>query len=359
MNVIVALDPQFPLDEVESIGVALMNSGGLVAGYRPPQAGTLSVPALIFAKRFQQLSTRLLPDRNLVSRMAGVARSGIPSRPLDDPTQMALNVMASAQAMDIDIEPSIAFHELGHRLGNDRAHEELSWFRAADEAQADVWIDVAWGRANRLRVARPAEKASDNLSHPLHRWRCNYLIALKVAELELSESLPFERVKKLLDWMKNEFIVAGPAAMFSTMYLSPNTARRRMIKSLRSLNRQKAIAGIMNAAWDITHLSDFVRRSRNCEQDGTRNIFATADKNLARIATVLLVGNQQDALHADLLSALSKWWNDQEADQIAWGLSECLKVAVTRPAPVHEEPLDDRIRDAEGWALKWTAKQQK
>lgn len=206
VGVAISLDPRFPYSEVECIGKSLEASGSLVAGYHPPAVGLLAVRALLYAQHVDRLSIRILPDRNLVSRMARVAQHGV-RWPLDEPTRLAVRVMAFAQAMDIQIEPTIAFHELAQRDGNECAHEELRWFRAADQAQAGSWIEIAMHRADRLPVAVLAEKGNEDLARPLSRWRRNYIVALKIAELELAAIPPLEKVRKLLDWMVNEFIV--------------------------------------------------------------------------------------------------------------------------------------------------------
>lgn len=359
MQLEVYLDPSFPLDEVENIGKTLESSGGLVAGYIPPQAGMLSVPGLIYARHIHGLSTTILPDRNLVSRMASAARHGV-RRPLDEPTRLAINVMAFAQSANIAIEPSIAFHELAHRDGNDCAQEELSWFRTADQGRLHAWLDLAMERADRLPIAAPAEFIRQDLARPLARWRRNYLVALKVAELELTEMHPMEKVKELIGWMMSDFIIARPSAIFSTMYLSADTPRKRMIKSLRSVDRSEAIRGIRNAAWDITHLSYFAQRSSISAHDRARYIFATADKNLAQIAPVLIGYNQMNTQKAELSRSLGRWWTKpKEAEQVVQWLTECFQIADIRPPPGNigsgMDPLGSLIREAEARVYGWKA----
>jgi len=81
----------------------------------------------------------------------------------------------------------------------------------------------------------------------------------------------------MLDWMLADFFLAGPVAIFASMYFSPNAAKKRLMKSLRSPDREKAIEDIRNAAWDMTHLSDLAWRIKK-EGDGPgRFIFATGE----------------------------------------------------------------------------------
>jgi hypothetical protein len=349
------LGPSFPLDDVEAIGTELSNSGAIVAGYTVPPVGMFSIAALTYAEQVDQLKTTILPDLNIVSRMAHVAQNGI-SMPLDEPTKLAVNIIAFAQAMDIEIEPSIAFHELAYRNGNEMAHEKLRWFRAADRNQAQDWINISRGRNSDLPEKIPSALGNENLSLPLNRWLRNYLLALKIAELELTTMRHVDRAVRLLDWMVSDFFIAGPAAIFSTMYFSPNSTRRRMMKQLRSADRVKAIAGIKNATWDITHLSDFARRSKLSESQPVRFLFATADKNLARIAPLLLIDCNPNDLHSELSSSLSAWWEAPDADCISRKLSKNLVLAETRELPTGNfapAVLNDQISKAEKWILDW------
>jgi hypothetical protein len=315
-DLIIILGRNFPLDDVSAIGNTLTNSGALVAGYIPPKVGLLAIEGFFYAKDLEDITTTILPDRNLVSRMARIARSGLDD-PLDFPTTVAVNLMAFAQALDINIEPSIAFHEFAHIHGNVTAHEELAWFRAADQGAALDWINLALRRSDRLEIVEPRWSGTEDLALPLRRWNRNYIVALKIAELELKPIGHLERALQLLDWMFNDFIVAGPAAAFSTMYFAPSAPRRNIIKHLRSPDRTRAIEGVKNAAWDITYLSDFVERVQAGQEQRQRYIFATADRKLASIAPLLLLGNHETEDQGSLRVALQDWWPAGDACLIA------------------------------------------
>jgi hypothetical protein len=70
---------------VEAIGARLMASGALTPRFVPPAAGLLTVQAMLYADRIERLPTVLLPDRNVVTRMARIARDGLIGRE-DPPT---------------------------------------------------------------------------------------------------------------------------------------------------------------------------------------------------------------------------------------------------------------------------------
>lgn len=221
-------DPRLPIADVEMIGARLEASGALTPGFIAPEAGLLSIQTMMYAEHVDELPTILIPDRNVVTRMARIAREGILGRD-DPPSRLALDLMAFAQAMNVDIEPGLAFHELAHCTSNEIASEELRWFRAANEGgggRASAWIDLAVSRSDRLPPMGPKPSENRDLDRPLHRWRCNHAVMLKAASLELDSLLsPVRRFELLIRWRIDDFILAGPAATVSMMFLAPHKAR--------------------------------------------------------------------------------------------------------------------------------------
>lgn len=344
----IKFEPHFPLEDLQAIGAELAGSGMIVPGYIPPDRGMLDILALSYAHSIEGQESIVLPDRNIVSRIARMAREGA-RRPFDKPTQLAANLMAFSQCLNFDFDPLIAFHELAHLCGNETAHHELTWFRAADEAQSQAWVDVARGRRDRLKITTAGALSNEDLAAPIDRWERNYVVALKIAEFELTEGKPIDRAVALLDWMLDDFFLAGPAAMFASMYFSPLAEKKRLIKQLRSGNRERAIAGIKNAAWDMTHLSDFSRRMRE-EGDGPRRyILATADRGLAAIAAFLVIDADEDQLEDEMGARHRVWWRESEAKALGEEFAARLRRVANRPPPIGPAGLDDPISH-------WTAK---
>ena len=343
-TVLFGLHPRFPLDDVEAIGARLMATGALTPGFVPPAAGLFTVQAMLYAHRIERLPTVLLPDRNVVTRMARIARDGAVGRE-DPPTRLALDLMAFCQAMDIGIEPGLAFHELAQAMGDEVANEELRWFRVADTGErATCWIDLAVGRSDRLPALAPDAPEDLPLSHPPHRWRCNYAAMLAATALELDGTLsPMERFGRLLDWMVDEFILAGPAAMFCTKFLSPRAPRAGLVKGFRSPNRDRALAGVRNAAWDVTYLSELTSRAQPGSYAKARCIFVSADRALAELAPLLLIDveNASDYRHA-LAESLEPWW-DGDAAAVAGMLLGAIAEVEGRDAPVAPQGVEDYV----------------
>lgn len=293
----------------------LEGAGVFTPGYGPPAIGLCHPHGFLYSHSFQGQSTILLPDRNIASRLAQIAMG----RPATDDLRLVAAIKAFCHFLDILIEPSVAFHELAHKQGNAKANEELAWFRIGDNGDAFVWFDYAMGRID--RIPPPADEPrvdSSDLAFPLGRWRRNYIVALKIAELELSGLTNLQRMLALLDWMHDDFIVAGPAAMLACIYFAPNSSPRAgLLKRLRSRDRQRALDGVKNAAWDITHLSDFIKKVNEADGNGTRYLLASSDKAL-HIMAKFLFDFGADGIHlGPMADGLSEWWPVDQAISIA------------------------------------------
>jgi len=138
---------------------------------------------------------------------------------------------------------------------------------------------------------------------------------------------PIDRVLRLLDWMRNDFMFGGPAAMLASVYFAPNSPpKRRVFKDKNSSDREAAIAGARNAAWDLTHLSEFVRKVNEAGSDGRpRFLFASFDRHL-RLMAKLLFDCATELSAADALpQALSSWWPETDARWIASTIDQHLE----------------------------------
>lgn len=282
--------------------------------------------------------TVLLPDRNVTSRFARIAKGA----EADEQMRLVAAIMAFAQCLEIQIEPSVAFHELAYTQGNASANEELAWFRASDNGKPQRWIDYALGRITCLPGPyQPHAVAEHDLIYPLHRWRRNYAAALKIGGLELDGLPPLQRIFGLLDWMEHDFIVAGPAAIMACLYFAPNSPPRKgLLKQLKSADRERGIAGTRNAAWDVTYLSDFVRRVNDTSDGSVRYLFASLDKSLQRLAGALFEYGADGLRKEAIVGGLEQWWPRADAETIAARLEDLFSIVNAQDSSV------DRSRSA-------------
>jgi hypothetical protein len=120
-------------------------------------------------------------------------------------------------------------------------------FRLADNLDTKYWADLAIGRIEKLSIpnselsALPNNAEEIDFEMRLRRWLRNYIILLKLAELELRGLNRIERITKLSTWMYEDFIIGGPGLMFAIYYLAPNSARSGLLKNLRSEDRERAL----------------------------------------------------------------------------------------------------------------------
>jgi hypothetical protein len=150
---------------------------------------------------------------------------------------------------------------------------------------------------------------------------------MKMGELELNGALnAIQKVTALMEWMRDDFILAGPAAILAFLYFAPNSPpRKRLLKSLRSSDRQAALTGAKNAAWDITYLSDFARRvNEGRESQQTRYIFATFDKRLRDLARFVVGEHEELSAEEGLAKSFERWWPASDAQRITDLWESCL-----------------------------------
>ena len=356
MEIRIQLPQDFPMHSLMQISEYLRKNDVLVADQPDPNSEVYS-PENYFARDALGIETILLPDRNVVSRMAQAARG----QPIDEHCRKAAAIMAFAMCLDVEIEPSISFHEMAFNESNEAAIEELGWFRVADNnININEWIAAALGQSERISTVRtPSVVEHMNLAKPISRWRKNYVVALKVAELELNDRLTaIERVSMLLHWMRDDFILAGPSITLPCLYFAPNSPpRKRLLKGLRSADRREAVKGSKNAAWDITYLSDLTRRIDGAYPQKKRYILATFDQQLKRMAR-LVVGEYSDLDPLESFAkSIAQWWPAKDANFIADLLNSCL--ARTRDADWwgkyegRSDPVGDFISQGEEILLTW------
>jgi hypothetical protein len=353
LSAVIQLPPDFPYDDLLDVAAVLEGEEIFVPGYVAPPVGAYSLQSYLFEVRVRRFEFCILPDRNLASRIAQVGMGG----DVGPDRRAAAALMAFAQCLNLDFDPAIAFHELAHREGNEEANKELQFFRAADTARPQEWVDVSLGRTSHLaRLHALPELTEHDLALPLKRWRRNYVIALKIAELELQSGPAAQKILKLLEWMITDFMLGGPAFLFSTVYFSESSQRKGLLKQLRSPLRSRAIDGVRNAPWDLTHISDFVRRVNEGSGDSRRFILATADKGLSRVARMLFPFDDEEDDADSMVERLSGWWHPVDARAIADALFQALS-QINDPAR-RMKPLGEStstlISRGEELLSKWT-----
>src|SRR5690625_7582481 len=102
MTFVVQLPAAFPLADLLRITSRLEQADVFVPGYIPPDVGLYDLAGYFYGSMTDDMDYILLPDRNIVSRLAK-ATTGCKA---DDQQRLAATVLAFAQCLDIQIEPS-------------------------------------------------------------------------------------------------------------------------------------------------------------------------------------------------------------------------------------------------------------
>lgn len=312
-----AVPQDYPLDDLERVIPLLQEADFLLPSFAPPEVGLYQPVGYVYAQQ-EGVRTVILPDRNVASRMAQLAqgRKTVNDRQLRN----CAALLSFAHLLEIQFEPGISFHELAHRAGNAEAEHELGWFRAADNAPPQDMLNVALGRCDGVsRTYEPLMVQLQDMAKPIKRWNRNYIAALKILELDFAKGKALDKVLHLLDWMRTDFVFAGPAVMLACVYLGTHSpSRKNVFKDKNSKDRAAAIAGVRNAAWDITHLSEFIRLvNQDPDRTESQYLFASFDSHL-RLTTRLLLEIAKIGYGADRIAEqLTQWWSEKDAVRIA------------------------------------------
>ena len=276
--------------------------------------------------------TLLRLDRNVFTRLLALAQGAFPT----PAHRLAAAVLAFAQCAKIEIEPNFALYEGAYYGGQATAISELALFRQVDHIHPGYWTEIALGRSDgleelpetRLRQGRDKEV---NFTMPLRRWRRNYILCLKLAEIELQGGKAEDRLRNFVQWSYEEFLLGGPAIALAAHYLAPNARRKRLMKGLRSDDRERALEGIRNAAWDLSILSQWLLDIGQQEPSYRLVLLTSFDAGVHRLAraTADITSDGKEPSNP-LRRSLSVLWGDEVGSRLATEIEDRYN---TRNAP--------------------------
>lgn len=301
--------------------------------------------------------TRLLVDRNVLSRWVSLVRGEAPGAN----HRLAAGILAFAQCADIQIEPNIPLYELAQQQGNDTAAAELANFRIADNVHPGHWAEVALGTEDLIPVAVEPVSSVPNIDFtmPLRRWVRNYILCLKIADPELQGGSALQRMLAFIDWMYREFLIGGPAFALAAIYLAPNAPRRGLFKGLRSASRSDALAGIRNAAWDVTLVSQMLTAVEEQIDKSQLTLLVSLDRSVHRLARgVLDISDAAETDEGAMRRSLARYWSGPDSGRLAAELVRALDQSDhpnrQRNRPVPPSFFDDLTTSLEQRVHQWT-----
>lgn len=284
------------------------------------------VLAYLQAAFLHKTEFRILFDRNLVTRLVGLVR-GDPL-PSDPASARIVRLSAAAIALcimaEIEVEPGMALYEGAATHGHERAAAEHLLFRLADNVHPACYVDIALGRSSTLPIDHLEELRQDiaasgpgaresNFARMLTVWKINYLFLLKAVELRRDSRSAFEAARRLIEWEANDSFYNASASIFCLGALGPQPPAAAMIKNALSANPQQLSAGLRNATWDATLVSQWGKWLR--EPDSPSWLLSTGDKGLRAIAKTVFVEAGDDAT-LELRTFLETCWGRRQGQQL-------------------------------------------
>jgi hypothetical protein len=143
---------------------------------------------------------------------------------------------------------------------------------------------------------------------------------LKVAQLHLEGGRPEALMSRLLDWMYKDFLIGGPAVQLASYYFAPGAARKNLLKRIESNDREKALQGIRNAAWDLTLISEWLSRVKTAIENSDEKrlwILCTLDQSVTRMAQDTLSFDDTEDELTHLKRTFGRVWKPDAAARLA------------------------------------------
>lgn len=288
---------QFPIATGELYQIADMMRGRdvLTPGFDSKDGDVYDPRTYLIQKDAHDTDTRLVADRNLLTRWVNLGRSC----QITDEHKIAAATLAFCQCCGILIEPNIALYEVAAESGNQVANHEEAVFRVVDNTNPRVWAEIALGRngtctAPLAKIENLYPRIQVDYSTPLRVWRRNYVLALKVATLALQGGRSHILAEKLFEWMYSQYLFLAPATILALCYFSPSGPKKGLFKQIQSNHRERALSGIRNATWDLTLVHQWLQMVDGQGASNTLNLLGSLDRKLHTVARSIITFTDSD-----------------------------------------------------------------
>jgi hypothetical protein len=257
-----------------------------------------------------------LLDRNIYTDIIAVAKSS-GTKSHTPQQKVACALLAFLQLAEVTIEPNMAINEYVDSGHYEEAVAELRLFRAVDNLDPRILMELALGRRNKIPASMlnwqevvlvESKKGKDFLS-----WKIHYGFVLKLAIIELQGGKPVEKLERFLDWVYKEYVFISSAIIFGLVYFSERRFKG-MVKHIGSGDRDKVLRGVRNTTWDMTIAYSWSKKAMVEKKDGVIWLLCTADKALKTIARSLVVTG--DELEQKKKAVFCNYLGDEKGRQI-------------------------------------------
>ena len=279
-----AIDLPIPPEDLAQIQGMLRSENPFCSSF--PDEPLYSVMLYHQQKHLHGTETRMLLDRNIYARLLRLAKG----HPASDDYRIPAAVMGFAQWAGILLEPNMAIYEGCSTQQGEEPARDIAFFRAFDNLHPSILVDIALGRTKQLSAPlnmQPVMEELRSIGQPLRDFSIVYPLVLKIGLLELGRGRQAERMRHFLEWMHTEWYYSPPVTIFAAMCFSDN-APRGVLKHLRSDDRQRALKGVRNAAWDLAYITYWGQLLKRQDREKCLWIFCSLDKALRRVARSIL-----------------------------------------------------------------------
>ncbi|KZN46714.1 hypothetical protein [Pseudoalteromonas luteoviolacea] len=227
-----------------------------------------------------------LLDRNIVSYLIDLAKGIQLSDNFEQSRchRLAAGLQAFFNAAKITSEPGLSYHEYIERTSVKAADLDLSYFRSADNIDANYYLDICLNKISSIPKTivptfESGELISFDESYRVKGFEFNIVVIKKALCIRAQCKNDYEAVVMLLDWMFEEYVFCAPGFYFMAIYFS----HKRIPKMLKS----QSVLDVRNAAWDLALLQQWISLANN--DTGQAWYLATMDKAIREVANLMLI----------------------------------------------------------------------
>jgi len=225
-----------------------------------------------------------------MGRGIGIAKNK-GTKPYVTQQKTACALLAFLQLADVAIEPNHAIYEIMDSEGYDEAIDKLSLFRAFDNLDSQILIELALDRRDEIPAEMLKWQADESIEskkgEDFLSWKIYRGFVLKMAIIDLQGGSPFDKLNCFIEWVYKEYIFMNAAIIFGSVLFSENRFTR-MLKT-GSKDKGEVLKGVRNATWDINLAYYWSKNAFREKEDGIFWLLCTEDNALRAVASSLIV----------------------------------------------------------------------
>ncbi len=279
------LELPFKRDEIEIIEKISKEADFIISPYDKKILDPYSIESYLFQKHVYNHQINAIFDSNIIIDLTDY----VENKKKPSTTKIkSVALLAFLQIALVEIDPGIAISEHCTTCKKLSPSKKLFLFRNIDNSPTQELIDFVLGKIKNIDISNtlyrdPLKKVHrPERSEEIHRWKVQYLYALKLYILANSDLNKFDKVYSYIYWMWKEYLSGAVAFSFMAVFFSERY--QKMLKGVFSHSPTKSMSGVRNAAWDMTATHYWSSCVVNRKDDDPFYIFCTADKALKKVA---------------------------------------------------------------------------